>query len=33
LCRELLISFSRATGQKPKRIIFYMFVSFHEHLL
>ena len=25
--RELLISFRRATGQKPQRIIFYRFLS------
>jgi eukaryotic translation initiation factor 2C len=28
MIRELLISFRRATGQKPLRIIFYRFVSF-----
>jgi eukaryotic translation initiation factor 2C len=31
LCRELLISFRRATGQKPERIIFYRFLSLHGH--
>jgi hypothetical protein len=26
LCRELLISFNKRAGKKPKRIIFYRYV-------
>ncbi|XP_062226457.1 protein argonaute 1B isoform X2 [Phragmites australis] len=32
MIKELLISFKRATGQKPQRIIFYRLLSLHGHI-